>query len=63
LRKGADALPEQSLIQDHFGDVLVKNGKGPEAIKAWERALAGDGEEIDRATIEKKIKDARGRQQ
>ena len=63
LRKAAQALPEQSVIQDHFGDVLVKNGKLPEAIGAWERALAGDGEDIDRAAIEKKIKDAKGRRQ
>jgi tetratricopeptide (TPR) repeat protein len=63
LRKAAQALPEQSVIQDHFGDVLVKNGKVPEAIGAWERALAGDGEDIDRAVIQKKIKDAKGRQQ
>jgi len=63
LRKAAQALPDQSVIQDHFGDVLVKNGKVPEAITAWERALAGDGEDIDRVAIEKKIKDARGRKQ
>lgn len=63
LRKAAQALPAQSVIQDHFGDVLVKNGKVPEAIGAWERALSGDGEDIDRAVIQKKIKDAKGRQQ
>ena len=34
LRKAAEALPEQSVIQDHFGDVLAKNGKVPEAIGA-----------------------------
>ena len=27
-----------------------------EAVAAWQRALAGDGEQIDRAAIEKKIK-------
>jgi tetratricopeptide (TPR) repeat protein len=63
LRKAADALPTQSVIQDHFGDVLVRLGKLNEAIAAWERALAGDGADIDRTAIEKKIKDARGRQQ
>jgi tetratricopeptide (TPR) repeat protein len=63
LRKAADALPTQSVIQDHFGDVLVRLGKFNEAIAAWERALAGDGADIDRTAIEKKIKDARGRQQ
>ncbi len=49
LRRAADALPTQSVIQDHYGDVLVKRGKVPEAIGAWERALAGDGDDIDRA--------------
>jgi tetratricopeptide (TPR) repeat protein len=64
LRKAADALPMISVIQDHFGDVLVvRQGKINEAIAAWERALKGDGEDVDRAAIEKKIKDARGRQQ
>lgn len=63
LRRAADTLPAQSVIQDHFGDVLARRGKVTEAIGAWERALAGDGEDIDRATVEKKIKDARGRKQ
>ena len=61
LRKAATALPMQSVVQDHYGDVLARRGKYAEAIGAWERALAGDGLEIDRATIEKKIKDAKGR--
>jgi tetratricopeptide (TPR) repeat protein len=63
LRKAADALPTNSVIQDHHGDVLAKQGKYQEAIGAWERALKGDGEDIDKAAIEKKVKDARARQQ
>ena len=63
LRKAADALPSQSVIHDHYGDVLLRRGKLREAIGAWERALAGDGEDVDRAVIQKKIKDAKGRQQ
>lgn len=63
LRRASDALPSQSVIQDHLGDVLARRGKFSEAIGAWERALAGDGTDIDRTTIEKKIKDAKGRQQ
>ena len=27
LRKAAEALPDQSVIQDHFGDVLARRGK------------------------------------
>ena len=63
LRKAADALPTNSVIQDHYGDVLARRGKYQEAIVAWERALKGDGEDIDRAAIEKKIRDARARKQ
>jgi len=63
LRKAAAALPAQSVIQDHFGDVLARRGKFGEAISAWERALSGDGADVDRPAIEKKIRDAKGRQQ
>ncbi|MEO8679469.1 MAG: tetratricopeptide repeat protein [Vicinamibacterales bacterium] len=61
LARAAGALRGSSVIQVHHGDVLAGRGKTAEAIAAWERALAGDGESIDRAAIEKKIKDARAR--
>jgi tetratricopeptide (TPR) repeat protein len=61
LQKAATALPDQSVIQDHYGDVLARRGKLLEAITAWERALKGDGESIDKPAIEKKIRDARAR--
>jgi tetratricopeptide (TPR) repeat protein len=61
LARAAGALTGSSVIQEHHGDVLARLGKSAEAIKAWERALAGDGESIDPAAIEKKIKDARAR--
>ena len=61
LTRAADALRGNSVIQDHHGDVLARRGKGIEAIAAWQRALAGDGDQIDRAAIEKKIKAARAR--
>ncbi len=62
LSRAAEVLRGNSVIQDHHGDVLARRGKGAEAIAAWERALAGDGDQIDRAAIEKKIKAARARQ-
>lgn len=62
LQKAAEALPTNSVVQDHYGDVLAGRGKYREAITAWERALKGDGEDIDRAEVEKKIRDARARQ-
>jgi predicted Zn-dependent protease len=56
LSKAAAALTGNSVIQDHHGDVLAKKGRSMEAVAAWQRALAGDGEQIDRVAIEKKIK-------
>ena len=47
-----------ALVQDHFGDVLAKRGRYAEAVDAWRRSEAGDGEQIDRAQIERKIRDA-----
>lgn len=61
LGKAATSLTGNSVIQDHHGDVLARRGRTAEAIAAWERALAGDGEQIDRAAIEKKIKAAKSR--
>jgi tetratricopeptide (TPR) repeat protein len=61
LSKAATILTGNSVIQDHHGDLLARRGRTAEAIAAWQRALAGDGEQIDRAAIEKKIKDARSR--
>ena len=61
MARAAAALAGSSVIQDHRGDVLMATGKPADAVAAWERALTGDGEDIDRAAIEKKIKDARAR--
>jgi predicted Zn-dependent protease len=61
LAKAAAVLMGNSVIQDHHGDVLAKRGRSAEAVAAWQRALDGDGEQIDRAAIEKKIKAARAR--
>lgn len=61
LGRAAAALPANSVIQDHHGDVLARQGKWAEAMAAWQRAMAGDGESIDRDAIDKKIKDAQRR--
>ncbi|HTH25245.1 MAG TPA: tetratricopeptide repeat protein, partial [Vicinamibacterales bacterium] len=61
LSKAAAMLTGNSVIQDHHGDVLARRGRSADAIAAWQRALAGDGESIDRAAIEKKIKAAKAR--
>lgn len=61
LGRAARVLTGNSVIQDHHGDLLARVGRNADAVAAWERALAGDGELIDRAAIEKKIKAAKAR--
>jgi tetratricopeptide (TPR) repeat protein len=59
LGRAADQLRANSVVQEHYGQLLFRIGKFEEAIAAWNRALAGDGDSIDRADIQRKIKDAR----
>jgi tetratricopeptide (TPR) repeat protein len=59
LQRAADQLKANSVIQDHYGDVLFKLSRYDEAIAAWTRALAGDNDTIDRPSIDKKIKSAK----
>jgi tetratricopeptide (TPR) repeat protein len=59
LRRAADQQRTNSVIQDHYGDVLVKLGRYQDAISAWTRALNGDGDSINRGDIEKKVKAAK----
>ncbi len=59
LKRAADRMLTNSVVQDHYGDVLFKLGRYNEAIVAWDRALAGDGDSIDRGGIDKKIRSAR----
>ena len=59
LKRAADQLATNSVIQDHYGDVLFKRGRVEDAIAAWTRALAGDRDAIDAGAIDRKIKSAR----
>lgn len=61
MTRAADNLPFNSVVQDHYGDVLARIGKYREAVTAWTKSLTGDGDDIDRASIERKIKDARAK--
>jgi Flp pilus assembly protein TadD len=61
LTQAADRIPASSVIQDHLGDLRFKQQRFADAAAAWERSLAGDGETIERAAIEKKMRDARAR--
>ncbi len=59
LQRAADQMKSNSVIQDHYGDVLYKLSRYDEAIAAWTRALAGDNDSIDRPAIDKKIRNAK----
>jgi tetratricopeptide (TPR) repeat protein len=58
LKRAADQLRTNSVVLDHYGDVLFRLGRLDEAIAAWNRALDGDGSSIDRAGIDRKVRDA-----
>ena len=59
LQRAAEQLRANSVIQDHYGDVLFKLTRYDEAIAAWTRAIGGDGDSIDRGSIDKKIRSAK----
>jgi len=61
LAKAATALPRNSVVQDHYGDVLAKAGKASDAIAAWTKALNGDGDDINKNAIEQKIRNAKSK--
>ena len=61
LTQAAAKMPNNSVIQDHLGDLRFKQKRFADAAAAWERSLTGDGESIDRDRIQKKIQDARSR--
>ena len=61
LTAAAEKLPNNSVVQDHLGDLRYKQGRYGDAVAAWERSLAGDGEDIDRTVIERKLRDAKAR--
>jgi tetratricopeptide (TPR) repeat protein len=61
LTAAAEKLPRNSVIQDHLGDLRLKQGRHADAIVAWQKALAGDGDSIEPAKIQKKIDAARKR--
>ena len=63
LVAAAQKLPENSEVQDHLGDLHARKGRLSDAIAAWTRALQGDGQDVEKAAIEKKISNAKGRMQ
>ena len=61
LTTAANRLPKNSVIQDHLGDLRLKQNRRVDAIEAWQRALAGDGDGIERVKVQKKIDAAQRR--
>ena len=61
LSEAADKLKTNSVVQDHLGDLRFKQRRYADAVAAWERALGGDGQSVDKAKIQSKIREARGR--
>ena len=59
LKRAADQLQTNSVVQDHYGDVLFRLGRFDEAIAAWSRALSGDREDVDQGGIDRKIRSAK----
>lgn len=62
LRKAAEQRVRDSAVQDHLGDLLFRLGRYRDAVSAWRRALDGDGEQIDRAAVDRKIRSASEKQ-
>ena len=60
LKKAVAKQSNNAVILDHLGDVLSKRGAAKEALEFWRRALKGEDDdgELDRAKLERKIKEA-----
>ena len=61
LGAAAQRMPNNSEVQDHLGDVFARRGRVDDAIAAWNKALDGDGEDVDLAAVRRKIDDARSK--
>ena len=61
LTQAAERLPTSSTVNEHLGDLRFRQERYSDAVAAFERSLAGDGESIDRPKVEKKVRDARQR--
>ena len=60
LRRAVAKGSPNAVVLDHLGDVLQRRGNVREALDYWQRALKGEDDdgELDRATVERKIKEA-----
>jgi tetratricopeptide (TPR) repeat protein len=62
VRRALDKDGDNAVILDHLGDILAKRGQVAEALQCWQKALKGEDEdeELDRPTVEAKVRDAQG---
>ena len=60
LRRAVDKPGANAVVLDHLGDVLRRRGSVREAVEYWRKALRAedDGEDLDRAGVERKIREA-----
>ena len=59
LERAAAALPRNSVVQDHLGDLNLQMKRYREAVTAFDLALTGDKEGIDVAAVTQKRDRAR----
>jgi predicted Zn-dependent protease len=59
LERAAAALPKVSVIQEHLGDVYLHLQRYGDAASAFDRALAGDRDDIDPGAVTHKRDQAR----
>jgi tetratricopeptide (TPR) repeat protein len=59
-RRAVDKPGANAVVLDHLGDVLRRRGSVREAVEYWRKALKAedDGEDLDRAVVERKIREA-----
>jgi tetratricopeptide (TPR) repeat protein len=61
LAKAVAQMPTNAEVLEHVGDLRARQGRWQEAIDAWTKALTGEGSGTDKAEIEKKIANAKGK--
>jgi tetratricopeptide (TPR) repeat protein len=61
LRRATTALRGSSVIQSHYAEVLAAIGKRQDAASALELALNGDGQDVDRPALERRLRQLRQR--
>jgi tetratricopeptide (TPR) repeat protein len=62
VRRSLEKDGDNAVVLDHMGDILARRGRVAEALQYWQKALKGEDEEneLDRARVEAKIRDAQG---